>query len=166
MRDLVARNPHQPEFHQAVQEFAEVLLPFVSDHPRYRERALLERITEPERIISSRVLWADEKDRSTATVAGACSSTAVDTIVVHNGDSAAKNVTTWQCASRFPSAHYAIDRDGKIYQYIGEERQAFHAGGATDPRSIGIELQIKRKYGTSCNSSSSEAPRRSGPSTV
>ena len=55
-----ARNPHQPEFHQAVAEWAEDVLPFVLDHPRYLKDALMERITEPDRILSFRVVWRDD----------------------------------------------------------------------------------------------------------
>jgi N-acetyl-anhydromuramyl-L-alanine amidase AmpD len=73
---------------------------------------------------------------------------AVDMVVIHNGDSARGNDSNWQC--RTSAAHYTIDRDGQIYQHIGEERAAWHAGAVND-RSIGIELQIRRKYGHSCN---------------
>jgi N-acetyl-anhydromuramyl-L-alanine amidase AmpD len=70
-------------------------------------------------------------------------------IVIHNGDHARGNNDNWQC--RKSAAHYTIDRDGKIYQHIGEERVAWHANTA-NADTIGIELQIKRKYKTSCNS--------------
>lgn len=69
-------------------------------------------------------------------------------VVVHNGDDAAGNNANWQC--RISAAHYTIDRDGEIFQHIGEERVAYHAGAANND-SIGIELQIKRKYGKTCN---------------
>lgn len=70
-------------------------------------------------------------------------------VVIHNGDHARGNNDNWKC--RRSAAHYTIDRDGKIYQHIGEERVAWHANSA-NADSIGIELQIKRKYKTSCNS--------------
>ena len=73
----------------------------------------------------------------------------VSTIVVHNGDSARGNDETWKC--RKGAAHYTIDRDGAIHQHVGEERVAWHAGSA-NATSIGIELQILRGYGSSCNS--------------
>ncbi|MFT4663257.1 MAG: glutamate dehydrogenase (NADP+) [Polaribacter sp.] len=53
-------NPNESEFHQAVQEFAEVIIPFVEEHPKYQNFGLLERMTEPERTISFRVTWMDD----------------------------------------------------------------------------------------------------------
>lgn len=55
------RNPHEPEFLQAVTEVLESIEPAVERHKKYREQALLERITEPERIIQFRVCWQDDK---------------------------------------------------------------------------------------------------------
>lgn len=57
---LVKRNPHELEFHQAVREVIESLMPFVQDHPQYQEAQVLERMTEPDRIISFRVTWEDD----------------------------------------------------------------------------------------------------------
>ncbi len=75
----------------------------------------------------------------------------IDMIVLHNGDHARGNTRTWQC--RPAAAHYTINRDGKIYQHVGEELSAWHAGStAANRRSIGIELQTLRGHGSSCNS--------------
>ncbi len=60
MGGLERRNPGEPEFHQAVREVAETLIPFVLDHPRYREAQILERMTEPDRIVIFRVTWEDD----------------------------------------------------------------------------------------------------------
>jgi glutamate dehydrogenase (NADP+) len=60
MKQLIAKNPGETEFHQAVQEVAEDIIPFVNDHPEYLDAALLERMTEPDRIISFRVSWEDD----------------------------------------------------------------------------------------------------------
>ena len=60
MEGLKKRNPGEPEFHQAVQEVAESLLPYVMEHPRYRDANILERMTEPDRIIIFRVCWEDD----------------------------------------------------------------------------------------------------------
>jgi glutamate dehydrogenase (NADP+) len=54
------RNPNEPEFSQAVEEVAEVIIPFVASHQKYQNSMLLERMTEPERIISFRVSWTDD----------------------------------------------------------------------------------------------------------
>ena len=61
MQGLKRRNPGETEFHQAVQEVAEDIIPFVNQHPEYGDAALLERMTEPDRIISFRVCWADDE---------------------------------------------------------------------------------------------------------
>ena len=51
------RNPHEPEFLQAVREVAEAIIPFVEAHPKYKEAKILERMIEPERVIAFRVPW-------------------------------------------------------------------------------------------------------------
>ncbi len=58
-RGLVRRNPGEPEFHQAVREVAESLIPFMLDNRKYRGAGILERMTEPDRIIIFRVTWED-----------------------------------------------------------------------------------------------------------
>jgi glutamate dehydrogenase (NADP+) len=54
------RNPHQPEFYQAVYEVALNVIPFIEKHPQYKKAAILERIIEPERMIIFRVPWIDD----------------------------------------------------------------------------------------------------------
>ncbi|MCS1410494.1 MAG: NAD(P)-specific glutamate dehydrogenase [Verrucomicrobia subdivision 3 bacterium] len=61
MNGLVKRNPHEPEFHQAVREVVESLMPFVMEHQHYRDAQVLERMTEPDRIVSFRVTWEDDQ---------------------------------------------------------------------------------------------------------
>ena len=61
MNGLVRRNPGQPEFHQAVHEVAETIMPFTFENPIYREEHILERLTEPDRIITFRVTWKDDQ---------------------------------------------------------------------------------------------------------
>jgi len=58
---VVAKNPGQPEFHQAVREVFESLTPVVDRHPEYKKAAMLERISEPERVIMFRVTWVDDR---------------------------------------------------------------------------------------------------------
>ncbi len=55
-----AKNPAEPEFHQAVLEVFESLRPVLERHPEYREAKILERITEPERVLMFRVPWFDD----------------------------------------------------------------------------------------------------------
>ncbi|MFK5890992.1 MAG: NADP-specific glutamate dehydrogenase [Flavobacteriaceae bacterium] len=56
-----ARNPHEPEFLQAVKEVAEAIIPFIKDHPVYQSQKILERMVEPERTIIFRVPWVDDE---------------------------------------------------------------------------------------------------------
>ncbi len=62
MQGLARRNPGEPEFHQAVQEVVSSLLPFLEAHARYCDGAILERMTEPDRIIIFRVCWLDDQN--------------------------------------------------------------------------------------------------------
>ena len=61
MEQVKARNPNEVEFHQAVHEVVETLMPFLEKHPHYRKAKVLERICEPERMILFRVSWTDDK---------------------------------------------------------------------------------------------------------
>jgi len=61
MSGLKKRNPGESEFHEAVQEVASDVLPFVANHPDYQSECLLERLTEPDRVISFRVSWKDDE---------------------------------------------------------------------------------------------------------
>ena len=61
MAQVKARNPGEPEFHQAVREVAESVLPLVESTPAYRKAKILERLVEPERVIMFRVPWIDDR---------------------------------------------------------------------------------------------------------
>ena len=61
MARIRAKNPGEQEFHQAVEEVVETLIPFIDENPRYRHAKILERISEPERIIIFRVPWMNDK---------------------------------------------------------------------------------------------------------
>lgn len=61
MDKLKSKNPGEIEFHQAVLEVVESLLPFLEENPKYKTAKILERISEPERIIIFRVPWLDDK---------------------------------------------------------------------------------------------------------
>jgi len=61
MANIIAKNPAEEEFHQAVQEVVESLIPFVEEHPKYKNAKILERLVEPERVILFRVPWVDDK---------------------------------------------------------------------------------------------------------
>jgi glutamate dehydrogenase/leucine dehydrogenase len=61
MAKVIAKNPSEVEFHQAVHEVVETLIPFVEENPQYKAAKVLERIVEPERVILFRVPWLDDK---------------------------------------------------------------------------------------------------------
>ncbi len=57
------RNPNELEFHQAVNEIFESLIPVFDKHPHYIEEGILERIVEPERVLTFRVPWVDDQGK-------------------------------------------------------------------------------------------------------
>jgi glutamate dehydrogenase (NADP+) len=61
MKGVERRNPGEHEFHQAVQEVAMDIIPYIRDNERIKKMQILERMTEPDRIISFRVVWEDDK---------------------------------------------------------------------------------------------------------
>jgi glutamate dehydrogenase (NADP+) len=61
LAEVKAKNPAEPEFHQAVQEVAESLALVLDRHPEYRNNKILERILEPERVLMFRVPWQDDQ---------------------------------------------------------------------------------------------------------
>ncbi|HOT50405.1 MAG TPA: NADP-specific glutamate dehydrogenase [Candidatus Hydrogenedentes bacterium] len=60
---VVRRNPAEPEFHQAVKEVLDSIAPAIARHPEYEKNRILERLTEPERVIMFRVPWTDDKNQ-------------------------------------------------------------------------------------------------------
>jgi len=61
MNQVVKRSPGEPEFHQAVTEVIESILPILDEYPELREAKILERMVEPERMIIFRVSWVDDR---------------------------------------------------------------------------------------------------------
>jgi glutamate dehydrogenase/leucine dehydrogenase len=60
MAKVIAKNPGESEYHQAVKEVAESLMAFIEENPKYKSAKILERIAEPERAIIFRVPWIDD----------------------------------------------------------------------------------------------------------
>lgn len=60
MEGVRAKNSHEPEFLQAVEEVAEAVIPYMENHPKYKDAKILERMVEPERTIMFRVPWTDD----------------------------------------------------------------------------------------------------------
>ncbi len=61
MEEVKTRNGHEPEFIQAVQEVAETVIPYIAKHKIYNGKNILLRMVEPERLLSFRVSWVDDK---------------------------------------------------------------------------------------------------------
>ena len=61
MEKIVAKNPGEKEFHQAVNEVFETLEPVLKQHPEYLKAKILERMVEPDRQIMFRVTWMDDQ---------------------------------------------------------------------------------------------------------
>ena len=61
MDGLKKRNPNEPEFHQAVQEVAESVIPFINQNTKYKDAHIFERMTEPDKVVSFRVSWEDDQ---------------------------------------------------------------------------------------------------------
>jgi len=60
MAKIIAKNPGETEFHQAVKEVVESIMPVIDENPKFKHGKILERITEPERVILFRVPWLDD----------------------------------------------------------------------------------------------------------
>ena len=58
---VVTRDPDQKEFHQAVLEFLESLDQIMDQHPEYEKKGIVETFVEPERVITFRVPWVDDR---------------------------------------------------------------------------------------------------------
>ncbi len=61
MQHVRMKNPGEPEFHQAVLEVAESIIPFMESNSKYKKSKILERLVEPERVLMFRVPWIDDK---------------------------------------------------------------------------------------------------------
>jgi glutamate dehydrogenase (NADP+) len=61
MEGIIAKNPGEKEFHQAVREVVESLVPFMAKNPKYMKAKILERMCEPERVILFRIPWVNDK---------------------------------------------------------------------------------------------------------
>jgi len=63
MAGVIGQNPGESEFHEAVYEVASYVLPFTAEHPEYRRERILERLIEPDRVLSFRVVWQDDNGK-------------------------------------------------------------------------------------------------------
>ncbi len=62
VNNVKKENPNEAEFHQAVHEVAEIIIPYINKNPKYLEHKVLERLVEPERIIQFKVTWHDDNN--------------------------------------------------------------------------------------------------------
>ena len=61
MAGVIARNPGEKEFHQAVREVLESVAPYITAYPHLLDLKIMERMVEPERVVMFRVPWADDR---------------------------------------------------------------------------------------------------------
>ena len=61
MKELTRKDPHEPELLQAAHDVADSIIPFMETHPKYKKHKILERIAEPERVVSFMVPWLNDK---------------------------------------------------------------------------------------------------------
>ncbi len=61
LEQVIARDPEQIEYHNAVKEVLYSIIPALERDPKYRQERILERIVEPERVVTFRVPWEDDK---------------------------------------------------------------------------------------------------------
>ncbi len=61
MKKVIAKNPGETEFHQAVREVVECVMPYIEKNPKYQSQKILDRMVEPERVLMFRVPWLDDK---------------------------------------------------------------------------------------------------------
>ncbi len=61
MFEVIQKNPNEGIFHQAVYEVAENIIPFIMENPKYKGKKILERLSEPERVIMFKIGWKDDK---------------------------------------------------------------------------------------------------------
>jgi glutamate dehydrogenase (NADP+) len=61
MKNVIEKNPQEGEFHQAVREVVESVMPFIEKNPKYQKAKILERMVEPERVVIFRVPWLDDR---------------------------------------------------------------------------------------------------------
>ncbi|MFA9192478.1 NADP-specific glutamate dehydrogenase [Flavobacterium sp. FZUC8N2.13] len=64
MQGVTLKNPNEPEFLQAVLEVAETVIPFIEQNEKYKNKMLLERMVEADRIVIFRVAWIDDKGQT------------------------------------------------------------------------------------------------------
>ncbi len=63
LQEAVKKNPNEPEFHQAMSEILTSIQPYVDARPEYEKAGILERLTEPERVVMFRVPWIDDNGK-------------------------------------------------------------------------------------------------------
>ena len=61
MNMVIAKNAGEKEFHQAVREVVESVMPYIDENPKYHKAKILERMVEPERVLMFRVPWLSDK---------------------------------------------------------------------------------------------------------
>lgn len=149
---LTRRNPGEPEFLQAAKEVLESLTPLLERHARYREQRILERITEPERSITFRVPWVDDKG----------------TVQVNRGFRVEFNsaIGPYKGGLRFhPSVYVGLLKFLAFEQIFKNSLTTISMGGAKGGSDFDPKGKSDREVMAFCQSFMTELFRHIGPST-
>ncbi len=149
---LTRRNPGEPEFLQAAKEVLESLTPLLERHAKYREQRILERITEPERSITFRVPWVDDKG----------------TVQVNRGFRVEFNsaIGPYKGGLRFhPSVYVGLLKFLAFEQIFKNSLTTISMGGAKGGSDFDPKGKSDREVMAFCQSFMTELFRHIGPST-
>lgn len=152
MERIIDRNPREYEFHQAVKEVLESLEPAIERHPKYREHRILERLTEPERVITFRVAWMDDKGD----------------IQVHRGYRVEFNsaIGPYKGGLRFhPSVNISIMKFLAFEQIFKNALTTLYMGGAKGGSNFDPKGKSDYEIMRFCQSFMNELARHIGPAT-
>ncbi len=152
MQEVIRKNPHEPEFHQAVREVAESLFPYLEAHPIYHAERILERIAEPERVIIFRVAWVDDQGQ----------------IQIHRGYRVQMNSTLgpYKGGLRFhPSVNLGILKFLAFEQVFKNSLTTLPMGGAKGGSDFDPKGKTDREVMHFCQSFMTELYRHVGPMT-
>ena len=149
---IVQRDPEQKEFHQAVHEVMETVRPVLERNPEYRQQAVLERITEPERVIMFRVPWMDDQGQ----------------VHVNRGFRVEMNsaIGPYKGGLRFhPSVSLSIIKFLAFEQVFKNSLTTLHMGGGKGGSDFNPKGRTDAEVMRFCQSFMAELARHIGPNT-